>query len=155
MVGELLVVWCDKKLYGRVTCWLYGAVKESYAGQAPALVRLTKYEKKLHPAVRNNPFYHIYVTSQTPYPPFNHNSYKSSISPSNSSFYSLESNFLGKNPYYQDELQDALQTKKQNHKHCTKCSSFQSKPCSLQHDPRKNLKKFVNFVNENTERYSK
>ena len=71
MVGELLVVWCDKKLYGRVTCWLYGAVKESYAGQAPALVRLTKYEKKLHPAVRNNPFYHIYVTSQTPYPPFN------------------------------------------------------------------------------------
>ena len=59
MVGELLVVWCDKKLYGRVTCWLYGAVKESYAGQAPALVRLTKYEKKLHPAVRNNPFYHI------------------------------------------------------------------------------------------------
>ena len=71
MVGELLVVWCDKKLYGRVTCWLYGAVKESYAGQAPALVRLTKYKKKLHPAVRNNPFYHIYVTSQTPYPPFN------------------------------------------------------------------------------------
>ena len=70
MVGEILVVWCDKKLYGRVTCWLYGAVKESYAGQAPALVRLTKYEKKLHPAVRNNPFYHIYVTSQTPYPPF-------------------------------------------------------------------------------------
>ena len=70
MVGELLVVWCDKKLYGRVTCWLYGVVKESYAGQAPALVRLTKYEKKLHPAVRNNPFYHIYVTSQTPYPPF-------------------------------------------------------------------------------------
>ena len=49
MVGELLVVWCDKKLYGRVTCWLYGAVKESYAGQAPALVRLTKYEKKITP----------------------------------------------------------------------------------------------------------